>query len=61
MQVGAPVRWPIGIGKTTFGAGGLVEIGFWFVDGDELSTPGHWLRLSLQISRKVVGARESAL
>lgn len=47
---------PIGVGKTTLGQFAADELDFGFVDRDDLSTPGPWLRSNLRTSRKTVEA-----
>ncbi len=47
---------PIGVGKTTLGRLAAEELGFGFVDRDDLSIPGPWLRSILRTSRKTVEA-----
>lgn len=51
----------IGVGKTTLGPLAASRLGFGFIDGDDLSGPGHWLRSSLTTSRRIVVASKSAL
>ncbi|WP_127903001.1 shikimate kinase [Solirhodobacter olei] len=51
----------IGVGKSTLGRSVAAKLGFGFIDGDDLSGPGHWFCSSLATSRKIVGASVKAL
>lgn len=52
---------PIGVGKTSLGQAAASQLAFGFVDGDDHSAPGPWLRSILQTSRKIVSASEECL
>lgn len=52
---------PIGVGKTILGRIVSAKLNFGFVDGDDLSAPGHWLRSVLRTSREIVESSEKAL
>lgn len=52
---------PIGVGKTTLGKTVAAGMGLGFIDGDDCSTTGHWLRSALTTSRRIVAASENAL
>ncbi|WP_299845712.1 hypothetical protein [uncultured Jannaschia sp.] len=52
---------PIGVGKTSLGQAAACALEFGFVDGDDHSTPGHWVRSILRTSRKIVAECENAL
>lgn len=51
----------MGVGKTTLGRAVSKEMGIGFIDGDDYSAPGHWLRSILQTSRRIVAACELQL
>ncbi|MCV0370420.1 shikimate kinase [Filomicrobium sp.] len=52
---------PIGVGKTTLGRAVSERLNVGFIDGDDYSAPGPWLRSSLQTSRRIVTACEEQL
>ena len=52
---------PIGVGKTSLGQAAAAQLAFGFIDGDDHSAPGHWLRSILQTSRNIVSASEDCL
>lgn len=52
---------PVGVGKTTLGRAVSLRLGIGFVDGDDHSAPGPWLRSILQTSRRIVIACEEQL
>ncbi|WP_295808775.1 hypothetical protein [uncultured Nitratireductor sp.] len=52
---------PVGVGKTTLGRAVSSHLGFGFVDGDDHSLPGPWLRSILQTSRRIARACEEQL
>nr|WP_272210603.1 hypothetical protein [Marinicella sp. W31]MDC2876503.1 hypothetical protein [Marinicella sp. W31] len=52
---------PIGVGKTSLGQAAASALGYGFIDGDDHSVPGDWLRSILQTSRRIVLASEQAL
>lgn len=52
---------PIGLGKTYLGRAGAASMSLGFIDGDDHSTTGHWLRSALRTSRRIVAASEDAL
>ena len=52
---------PIGAGKTSLGRAVAKELAFGFIDGDDHSAPGPWIRSILRTSRKIASATEEAL
>jgi hypothetical protein len=52
---------PVGVGKSTLGRAAASQLDFGFIDGDDFSRPGHWLRSILQNSRAIVSASEESL
>ncbi len=52
---------PIGVGKTTLGRAAASNLALGFIDGDDYSAPGYWLRSILRTSRKIVSASENTL
>lgn len=52
---------PIGVGKTSLGRAAAPGLGFDFVDGDDHSAPGPWLRSILRTSRATLAACETSL
>lgn len=52
---------PIGSGKTTLGRQTAARLGFAFIDGDDYSAPGPWLRSILTTSRAIAAAGIAAL
>ena len=47
---------PVGVGKTSLGREVSARLGLAFIDGDDLSLPGPWLRSILKTSHRIVGA-----
>lgn len=52
---------PVGVGKTTLGRAVSAQLKIGFIDGDDYSAPGLWLRSILQTSRRIVTACEEQL
>lgn len=52
---------PVGVGKTTLGRVVSARLKTGFIDGDDYSVPGLWLRSILQTSRRIVTACEDQL
>lgn len=52
---------PIGVGKTSLGRAAAMSLNLGFIDGDDHSAPGHWLRSILRTSHKIVAASLDAL
>lgn len=52
---------PIGVGKTSLGRAAAPGLAFGFIDGDDHSAPGHWLRSILRTSRTIVALCETTL
>ena len=47
---------PVGVGKTTLGRAVAARLDIGFIDGDDHSAPGPWLRSILQTSRRIAAA-----
>lgn len=52
---------PVGVGKTTLGREVASRLGYGFVDGDDYSAKGAWLRSILTTSRRIAKACQDQL
>lgn len=52
---------PIGVGKTSLGRAAAQSLGWAFIDGDDHSAEGPWLRSILRTSRAIAAACRQAL
>jgi hypothetical protein len=52
---------PVGVGKTSLGRAAAQSLGWAFIDGDDHSAEGPWLRSILRISRAIAAACRQAL
>ena len=52
---------PVGVGKTTLGTAVSARLKIGFVDGDEYSLPGPWLRSILKTSHRIAFACQTQL
>ena len=52
---------PIGVGKTSLGRAAAQTLGWAFIDGDDHSAEGPWLRSILRTSRAIAAACRQAL
>ena len=52
---------PVGVGKSSLGRAAASRLAFGFIDGDDCSEPGPWLRSILRTSRGIVAASQDLL